>query len=65
MEYITASQAAKKWGISQRRVQILCATGRINGVFKLGEAWAIPADTEKPIDSRCKARKEILKNECN
>ena len=48
MEYMTASQAAKKWSISQRRVQILCAEGRIPGVFKLGEAWAIPADTQKP-----------------
>lgn len=54
MEYMTASQAAKKWSISQRRVQKLCAEGRIPGVFKLGEAWAIPADTQKPEDKRRK-----------
>lgn len=54
MEYMTASQAAKKWNISQRRVQILCSEGRIPGVFKLGEAWAIPADTQKPEDKRRK-----------
>ena len=54
MEYMTASQASKKWNISQRRVQILCADGRIPGVFKLGEAWAIPADTQKPEDNRRK-----------
>ncbi len=54
MEYMTASQASKKWNISQRRVQILCAQGRIPGVFKLGEAWAIPADTQKPEDKRRK-----------
>ena len=54
MEYITANQAAKKWNISQRRVQILCAEGRIQGVFKLGEAWAIPAEVEKPEDKRRK-----------
>lgn len=54
MECMTASQAAKKWSISQRRVQILCAEGRIPGVFKLGEAWAIPADTQKPEDKRRK-----------
>ena len=54
MEYMTASQAAKKWNISQRRVQILCAEGRIPGVFKLGEAWAIPADIQKPEDKRRK-----------
>ena len=57
MGYITASQVAKKWGISQRRVQILCAEGRINGVFKLGEAWAIPDDAPKPYDSRIKQMK--------
>ena len=60
MEFITANQAAHKWGISQRRVQILCANGRIEGVFKLGEAWAIPADALKPSDSRVKQEiKEI------
>lgn len=52
MKYMTASQAALKWNISQRRVQILCAEGRIKGVFKLGDAWAIPEDAEKPIDAR-------------
>lgn len=54
MEYITANQASKKWKISQRRVQILCSEGRIPGVFKLGEVWAIPADVEKPEDKRRK-----------
>ncbi|WP_346846344.1 DNA-binding protein [uncultured Clostridium sp.] len=54
MEYITASEAAKKWGITQRRVQILCAQNRIPGVFKLGENWAIPLVAQKPEDSRKK-----------
>ena len=54
MEYMTANQASKKWRISQRRVQILCADGRIPGVFKLGETWAIPTDVEKPSDNRRK-----------
>lgn len=58
MGYITASQTAKKWKISQRRVQILCAENRIEGVFKLGEAWAIPEDAEKPRDSRRKKNGE-------
>lgn len=52
VKFITASQAAEKWKISQRRVQILCAEGRIPGVFKLGEYWAIPADIQKPADAR-------------
>ena len=57
MGYMTASQAAKKWNISQRRVQILCADYRLKGNFKLGEAWAIPEDEVKPEDNR-KVRKE-------
>lgn len=52
MQYMTASQASKLWGISQRRVQILCSEDRIPGVFKLGENWAIPIDAEKPDDRR-------------
>lgn len=60
MGYMTASQAAKKWNISQRRVQILCSEDRIPGVFKLGETWAIPLDVEKPVDKRKKA---VKKNE--
>ena len=60
MEYMTASQAAKKWNISQRRVQILCSEDRIPGAFKLGENWAIPCEMEKPEDKRKKA---VDKNE--
>lgn len=42
MEYITAKQAGEKWNISERRVQLLCEQGRIEGVYRLGKAWAIP-----------------------
>lgn len=59
-EFMTASQAAKKWNISQRRVQVLCVNGRIAGVFKLGENWAIPANAKKPNDGR-----KIIKDERN
>ena len=55
-KYMTAAQAAKKWNISQRRVQVLCSQDRIQGVFKLGESWAIPISADKPIDSRCKEK---------
>ncbi len=51
-EYMTAYEAAQKWKISQRRVQILCAKNRIEGVFKLGMSWAIPKDAAKPLDAR-------------
>lgn len=66
MEFMTASKAAELWHISQRRVQVLCAEGRIPGVFKLGDAWAIPSDSSKPNDSRLKkTKKEQTENECD
>lgn len=52
MEYITAKQIGEKWGISERRVQLLCEQGRIAGVQRLGKSWAIPKDAEKPVDKR-------------
>lgn len=59
-QYLTASQMAKIWNISHRRVQYLCANNRIDGVFKIGETWAIPQNAEKPSDARIK--KEEIKN---
>ncbi len=52
MEYITVAQAAEQWGISDRRVRILCQQGKIEGVIRKGRAWMIPVDAEKPIDGR-------------
>lgn len=52
LEYITAKQIGEKWGISERRVQLLCEQGRIAGVQRLGKSWAIPKDAEKPVDKR-------------
>ena len=54
MEYITAKEAAEKWGISQRRVQVLCEQDRVDGAKRLGWAWAIPKDAPKPADARVK-----------
>lgn len=52
MDYLTVKQASEKWGISARRVQILCSNGKIEGTIKHGWAWAIPKNAEKPSDGR-------------
>ncbi|MFN4201165.1 MAG: helix-turn-helix domain-containing protein [Fervidobacterium gondwanense] len=57
MDYLTTKQAAEKWNISLRRVQVLCEQGCIKGVVRLGWAWAIPKDAEKPDDFRMKKDK--------
>jgi len=61
MEYITPKEAGELWGISERRVQYLCANGQIDGGRRLGgKVWVIPADATKPIDGRTKAAKQIV-----
>ena len=55
MDYISIDEAAKKWGLSKRFVQVLCANGRIEGATRLGRAWMIPHNAKKPIDGRTKA----------
>ena len=65
MGFMTAGEAAKKWNISQRRVQILCSENRIEGIFKLGDNWVIPDDAQKPSDKRLKKNKENSHNECD
>ena len=52
MEYRTTVEMSKKWGISERRIARLCAEKRINGVMKIGRAWAIPDNAKKPSDAR-------------
>ena len=54
MNYIKVSQAAEKWGISARRVRVLCAEGKIEGVIQKGKLYMIPENAQKPADGRVK-----------
>jgi hypothetical protein len=58
MDYLTAQQAAEKWGISLRWVQTYLKQDRIEGAIRFGHAWMIPKDAEKPTDGRLKNKKE-------
>ena len=51
-EEYTSAEMAKKCRVKLRTIQIMCAEGRIAGVTKIGRAWAIPVDTDKPKDNR-------------
>ena len=59
MEYIKVSQAAEKWGITPRRVRVLCAEGKIDGVIRKGKLYMIPENAAKPMDGR-KGRTGLL-----
>lgn len=56
--YMLLREAAEMWGLSMRRVQTLCADGRIPGALRAGRDWMIPTSAEKPIDGRTKASRE-------
>lgn len=54
MDYISVSQFAEKYGISQRTARNYCATGKIDGVFLTGKTWNIPADAVLPKKTKTK-----------
>ena len=59
MGFLSTTQASKKWVISPRRIQVLCAEGRIPGVFRVGNTWAIPEEAQKPKDARIRSGRYI------
>lgn len=59
MEYLTSVEMSEKWGITSRRISVLCSEGRIEGVIKKGKTWLIPSDAEKPADARIKSGKYV------
>lgn len=52
MKYLSTSEIAKEWNISERRVRILCSENRIPGALKIGKTFMIPSDAIKPKDKR-------------
>lgn len=52
MQYISAKEAAQKWGVTLRRVQDLCKNHAIDGAVRWGRGWMIPADANRPVDRR-------------
>lgn len=58
--FMTVKQAASKWGISDRRIRVLCSQGKIPGAYQEGRGWKIPIDADKPADGRYKSKESIL-----
>lgn len=59
MKYLSITQTAERWGISTRRIQILCSEGRVPGAIRIGSVWGIPEDAEKPADARIKNGRQV------
>ncbi len=52
MDFMSAREAADKWGISQRRVAVLCSENRVDNAIMVGNMWVIPTAAKKPVDAR-------------
>ena len=57
MRYLSVTEIAKKWDVSERSVRNYCAQGRVNGAFITGKIWKIPENAKKP--ERINKRKEV------
>ena len=57
MRYLSVTEIAKKWEVSERSVRNYCAQGRVNGAFITSKIWNIPENAEKP--ERINKRKEV------
>ncbi len=62
MRYLSVTEIAKKWEVSERSVRNYCAQGRVNGAFITGKIWKIPENAEKPerINKRKEAKITLL-----
>ena len=58
--FFTVKQASEKWGISDRRIRVLCSEGKIPGAYREGRRWKIPVDAKKPADGRYKSKESLL-----
>lgn len=58
--FMTVKQASEKWGISDRRIRVLCTEGKIPGAYQEGRGWKIPIDTKKPSDGRYKSKESLI-----
>ena len=58
--FMTVKQASEKWGISDRRIRVLCSEGKIPGAYQEGRGWKIPVDAKKPPDGRYKSKESLL-----
>lgn len=52
MNFLTTTEMAKVWGISSRRIALLCSQGRVEGATMKEKTWLIPENSKKTEDPR-------------
>ena len=63
--YITVQEAAIKWNVTDRQIQLWYKAGKVKDSVMLSRIWIIPEDAEKPVSKRLSASKNatVLRNE--
>ncbi|NLV49105.1 MAG: Fic family protein [Clostridiales bacterium] len=56
-EFLSVSDFAEKWNMSERGVRNYCSRGKIPGSYLQGKTWMIPIDAKKPERINKKKRK--------
>lgn len=57
--YITVQEAAEKWGVTPRQVQILCKENRIVGAMRMSRIWLfLRMLKNRPIPNELQIRRE-------
>ena len=59
MRYLSVTEIAKKWNVSERSVRNYCAQRRVHGAFLTGKTWNIPENAEKPERSNKKKEQPV------
>ncbi len=63
MKYLSVTEIAKKWNLSERTVRNYCSKGKITNAIIKGKTWYIPHTAQKPIKEKERTLLEILKQE--
>lgn len=50
--FITVQEAAEKWGVTPRQVQLWCKENKIPGAQMYSRIWIIPENTKRPVTKR-------------
>lgn len=58
--YITAQEAALKWNVTPRQVQVLCKDNRVEGAVQVNRIWLIPDSAKKPTNSYKDSEKDVM-----
>ena len=49
---MTVKEASQKWSVTPRRIGEYIREDRIDGAYKIGSAWVMPDDTQKPLNDK-------------